>query len=133
MKIKNKRVARLLMVTLFFTLVGCSEDIYENHIHNENSIDKNAISLKQFKSETGINNFESLKPVNFGNEFSRSIESEFVTDTTKILKYTSINNKVTYSFKIYPITKALESKEYYYLVYEKYEKEWNELIFLNKE
>jgi len=121
------------MVTLFLTLIGCSEDVYENHLHNDNSINKNQISFKQFKGETGIKKFESLKSVNFGNEFSRAIESEFVTDTTKILKYTSENNKVTYSFKIYPITETLESKEYYNLVYEKYGNEWNELIFLNKE
>jgi hypothetical protein len=133
MKTKIQKTSRLLMLTLFLTLIGCSEDVYENHIHNNNTVNKNSISFKKFKGETGIKNFESLKSLNLGNEFSRSIESEFVTDTTKIKKYTSLNNNVTYSFKIYPITEALKSKEYYNLVYEKYGNEWNELIFLNKE
>lgn len=133
MKKTIKPIARLLIVTLFFTLIGCSEDIYEDHVHNDNQINKNEISFKQFKGETGMKKFESLKSVKFGNHFSRAIESEFLTDTTKILKYTSVNNKVTYSFKIYPTTEILESKEYYNLVYEKYGNEWNELIFLNKE
>ena len=38
------------------------------------------------------------------------------------------NNKITYSFKIYPIYQTLEDKEYYNLVYEKFGDQWNEII-----
>lgn len=49
-------------------------------------------------------------------------------------KYVSpIDNKTTYSFKIYPISESLSSNEYYNLVYEKIGTEWNEIIFFNTE
>ena len=54
MNSKFKTITRLLMVTLFLTLIGCSEEVYQTkeHSHSEN---KNKISLSQFKNETQIN------------------------------------------------------------------------------
>lgn len=132
MKTKIKHLRQLLILVSLITFIGCSEDIYDNHDHDK-QINKNTISFNQFKRETGIKNFEALKSIQLASENSRTIETEFLTDTTSVLKYTSVNNKVTYSFKIYPIFEALESKEYYNLVYEKYGTDWNEIIFLNKE
>lgn len=133
MRTKFKSLAWIFLVISVLTLWGCSEEIYENHHHNHNSKNKYEVSFKQFKNETGIKDFKSIKSVHFADENSRTIENEFLTDTTTVLKYTSLNNKVTYSFKIYPIFEALNSKEYYNLVFEKYGNEWNEIIFLNKE
>lgn len=135
MKTKIKLLARLLMVTLLFSFMGCSEDVYENHTHSNSG--KDEISFKQFISETGITKFDYYKKANVSNStniHARTIESEFITDTIGIKKYVNpIDNKTTYSFKIYPITEALESKEYYNLVYEKIGNEWNEIIFFNTE
>lgn len=123
------------MVTLLFSFIGCSEDVYENHTHSNSG--KDEISFKQFISETGITKFNYYKKANVSNSTNiqaRTIESEFITDTIGIKKYVNpINNKTTYTFKIYPITEALESKEYYNLVYEKFGNEWNEIIFKNIE
>lgn len=123
------------MVTLLFSLIGCSEDVYENHTHSNSG--KDEISFKQFISETGITKFDYYKKANVSNSTdiqARTIESEFITDTIGIKKYVNpVDSKTTYSFKIYPITEALESKEYYNLVYEKYGNEWNEIIFFNTE
>lgn len=133
MRTKVKNIFSLLSAMLLISLTSCSEEIYERHNHNGNSKKNNIITFKQFKKETGINDFKFLKSVGLSNDNNRAIEAEFLTDSTEIIKYTSVNDKVTYSFKIYPIYEALESREYYNLVYEKFNNEWNELIFLNKE
>ena len=123
------------MVTLLFSFMGCSEDVYENHVHSNSG--KDEISFKQFMSETGITKFDYYKKANVSNSTdiqARTIESEFITDTIGIKKYVNpIDNKTTYTFKIYPIAEVLESKEYYNLVYEKIGNEWNEIIFFNTE
>ncbi|MBF6641038.1 hypothetical protein IVB69_06060 [Flavobacterium sp. J49] len=85
--------------------------------------------------EKGIKNFDLLKTIKSTsiNAREEGTDEGYVIDTTTIYRYTSQNNKITYSFKIYPIYEVLEDKEYYNLVYEKYGDEWNEIIFKNKE
>jgi hypothetical protein len=132
MKNKIRILSTFLLVIFCLVLSSCSEDIYHGHSHDANGTDKHEVPFEQFKRETGIQEVELLKRVNFAGPTGRSVGQEFITDTTKILKYT-LNDKVTYSLKIYPILEALESKEYYNLVYEKFGDQWNEIIFLNKE
>ncbi len=129
------KISLLFLLTLAF--INCSKDDHlENHTqgtHNHN----NEVSFKQFKNETGINKFDYYKKANISKSTdfqAKTIESEFITDTTGIKKYVDpINNKTTYSFKIYPIAETLSSNEYYNLVYEKIGTEWNEIIFFNTE
>ena len=132
---KQKLKNILLLVTVLFTF-SCSEELFENHVHHHDE-DKNEISFKQFKNETGINKFDYLKKAGISKSAdfqARTIESEFITDTIGIKKYVNpTNNKTTYSFKIYPLSEDLNAKEYYNLVYEKIGTEWNEIIFFNTE
>ncbi len=132
---KQKLKNILLLVTVLFAF-SCSEDLFENRVHHHDE-DKNEISFKQFKNETGINKFDYLKKagISKSTDFqARTIESEFITDTIGIKKYVNpTNNKTTYSFKIYPLSEDLNAKEYYNLVYEKVGTEWNEIIFFNTE
>lgn len=132
---KQKLKNVLLLVTVLITF-SCSEELFENHLHHHDE-DKNEISFKQFKNETGINKFDYLKKagISKSTDFqARTIESEFITDTIGIKKYVNpANNKTTYSFKIYPLSEDLNAKEYYNLVYEKVGTEWNEIIFFNTE
>jgi hypothetical protein len=132
MKTKMKILSRFLLISLCLVLSSCSEELYHSHSHDTNGTDKHEVPFEQFKRETGIQEVELLKRVDFAGPTGRSVGQEFITDTTKILKYT-LNDKITYSLKIYPILEALESKEYYNLVYEKFGDQWNEIIFLNKE
>lgn len=129
------KISLLFLLTLVF--INCSkDDQLENHTHGTHN-HNDEISFKQFKNETGINKFEYYKKANISKStdfHARTIESEFITDTTGIKKYVDpINNKTTYSFKIYPIAETLSSNEYYNLVYEKIGTEWNEIIFFNTE
>lgn len=132
---KQKLKNILLLVTVLFAF-SCSEELFENRVHHHDE-DKNEISFKQFKNETGINKFDYLKKagISKSTDFqARTIESEFITDTIGIKKYVNpTNNKTTYSFKIYPLSEDLNAKEYYNLVYEKVGTEWNEIIFFNTE
>jgi hypothetical protein len=122
------KALKLTLVCLIFVLSSCEKDLYEEQIRKSN---ESKLTFEQFKRETNIKDFKILRSLASNSESSRTIENEFLTDTTGIIKYTSIDNKVTYSFKIYPITELLESTEYYNLVYEKYGEQWNEIIFKN--
>lgn len=133
MKTPFKILSLLLFTVLLF---NCSKDDLENHSHSSHShSSKDEISFKQFKNETGINKFDFYKKANVSTSTdfqARTIESEFITDTIGIKKYVNpIDNKTTYSFKIYPISESLSPNQYYNLVYEKIGTEWNEIIFFN--
>ncbi|PJE39475.1 MAG: hypothetical protein CUR32_12355 [Flavobacterium sp.] len=132
---KTKLVS-LCLVVLLTVFLGCSEDIYENSTSHSNAQkEKYKISFAQFKREKGIKNFDLLKTIKSTsiNAREEGTDKGYVIDTTTIYRYTTQNNKITYSFKIYPIYQTLEDKEYYNLVYEKFGDQWNEIIFKNKE
>ena len=93
----------------------------------------NQISFKQFQAETHITNFEMSKSVNLSGQSGRSLPTDFVVDTTKILNYISSTNKKTYTFRIAPISSSLEPNEFYNLVYKKVDNQWQQFIFKNKE
>ena len=127
---KLKHLIKLLSLILVLILLGCSEEIYENQHSLTN---KNEISFKQFKLETGIKNFKTNNSYNFGGANNRSLPVDFVVDTTLILNHIAGNTKKTYTFKLYPLTQTLNQHEYYNLVYEKNGNSWNQLIFKNTE
>ena len=121
---------KLIILFLAILFVSCSEEIYE--YQNQTNKD-NQISFKQFKAETQITNFELSTSVNLSGQRGRSLPTDFVIDTTKILNCISSTNKKTYTFRIAPISSALESNEFYNLVYKKVDNQWQQLIFKNKE
>lgn len=132
MKTKINFIAVLL---LSITLFNCSNDEIETHSHHGSVSSKDEISFKQFKTETGITKFDYIKTANINKStdlMARDIEAEFITDTIGIKKYVNpIDNKTTYSFKVYPVSESLNTNQYYNLVYEKIGTEWNEIIFYN--
>lgn len=89
------KISLLFLLTLVF--INCSkDDQLENHTHGTHN-HNDEVSFKQFKNETGINKFEYYKKANISKSTdfqARTIESEFITDTTGIKKYVDpINNK----------------------------------------
>jgi hypothetical protein len=127
----KNNLKKILFLLTTIILISCSQEIYENHDH-EHKHDKNEITFKQFKKESGVKNFSLIKSVNIASSNARAIESGFIVDTTKILKHIDVaHNKITYSFKIFPLVNDLNSREYYNLVVEKKGSEIHELIFLN--
>ncbi len=127
-------VALFLFVSIPFLFLNCSSEedfVSGTHFSPHNK----KFTFADFKKETGLKNFSYIKKaaLNSGLQ-ARNIESEFIIDTLEIKKHINPqDNKTTYSFKLYPISEPLGSKEYYNLVYEKLGEEWNELIFFNKE
>lgn len=123
------------MVTLFLTLIGCSEEVYQTkeHSHSEN---KNKISLSQFKNETQINDFNNIfkVPASVNGMLNRTAQlSEFVIDTVAIQKYVSENSKTTYSFRVYTMVSNVQLDEKYNLVYTKENDVWEKSIIAFKE
>jgi hypothetical protein len=97
-------------------------ELYESQIKKASA---KKIKLVQFRQETGIKNLNSIKSLGFSSETGKSIQEDFFINTDEILKYVSENDKITYTFKIFPIQEELEQREFYNLVFEKYNNEWN--------
>lgn len=129
---KNKFITRLLVLTLFSTFISCNDELYD--IKNQhNGVDKNKISLNQFKNETNINQVESILSVTTKTSIAsktKSQLSDFVIDTIAIKKIVSQNQKTTYTFRIYPLFKKNNENEYYNLVYRKVDGNWVKTVFL---
>jgi hypothetical protein len=130
MKLHMKKLSILMIFVVGMMLSSCEKELYENAIHQTKS---GKITLDDFKRETGISEVDPIKKLNIGAENSRTIEEDYYINTEEILKYISENSKVTYTFKILPINKELDPKEYYNLVYEKLNNEWNQIVFKNTE
>jgi hypothetical protein len=54
---KIKCITRLLLLTLLATFISCNDELYDIK-DQHNGIDKNKISLTQFKNETNIDQVE---------------------------------------------------------------------------
>lgn len=128
-----RKLVRLLLAGLFLMLIGCSEEIFEKHIHEEHGKSKHAISFAKFKQQTGITDFQILKSYNTSDANHREVKDDYLIDTMTVMFFAAPSGKDTYTFKIFPITKDLNPKEYYNLVYEKEGDHWYEHIFLNVE
>jgi hypothetical protein len=130
MKNLIKTTATFLFLAIAMSFYSCDKDLYEEQIIKSR---KSMISFEEFKTQTGIKNVTNIKNVSVINDNARSIDQDYYINTDEILKYISENNKTTYTFKIFPINEELQQREYYNLVYEKINNEWNEIIFKKKE
>lgn len=134
MNTKIKFLARLLVLTLFATFISCNEELYE--IKNQhNGLDKNKISLTQFKNETNIGRIDPILSVRATKPLSSKTKtqlSDFVIDTLAIKKFISENNKTTYTFRVYPLFAVVQPNDIYNLVYYKVNDTWETSIFYLK-
>jgi hypothetical protein len=131
---KIKFLARLLVLTLFASFIGCNEELYDIK-EQHNAADKNKITLSQFKNETSLVGIDPLLSVY--NKTSTSCKSkaqlsDFVIDTLAIKKLISEKNKTTYTFQIYPLFTIAKPNEIYNLVYHKVNNTWETSIFYLK-
>jgi hypothetical protein len=111
-----------LSVVLFIT--ACQNDLYDDIITQHDGVDKNRISLSQFKNETKVDELSPFLSVPLSSETSSGSKStsqlsDFVIDTLAIQKHISQNNKTTYTFRVYPLTSVAQPNEIYNLVYRK--------------
>jgi len=135
MKTKINFLARLVALILFVTFIGCNEELYDIK-DQHNGVDKNKITLSQFKNETNIGKVEPILSVPTKTSIaskSKSQLSDFVIDTLAVKKFISENNKTTYTFRIYPLSSAAQPNEIYNLVYRKVNNTWQTSIFYLKE
>lgn len=131
MSAKIKFLSRFIVLTVFVTFVGCNEELYDVKDHH-NGVDKNKISLTQFKNETNIVKVEPILSVSTTKSISSKTKtqlSDFVIDTLAIKKHISENNKTTYSFRIYPLSAVAKPNEIYNLVYRLVNGNWEKSIF----
>lgn len=111
----NLLYSSIVLVCFLILLIGCSKDEYEI-IHSKN---KNDISFEQFKRETGLVNFETtfkikkgIKNLSSARNADGSYElSDFIIDT-EIIKRLDLNEKVTYTFRIFPVEVVSEKSIY---------------------
>lgn len=135
---KNTLKYFLLLTLGFIALSSCQQDDFSETKQGVHFSPQNKkFTFSDFKRETGIEDFKFYdkdRKANIGiSPNARLMDSGFVIDTLVVIKHIDENQKVTYTFKAYPINEELGSKEYYNLVYEKQNGEWNEIIFKNKE
>jgi hypothetical protein len=125
MKKKFKIIPKLFGVLAFLMLTNCAKDQFDEQI--QNSKEKNDISFEQFKKETGLINFETtFKIPNNANISARNADgsyqlSDFIIDT-ELIKRLVIEDKITYSFVIYP--KAVTDNNIFNLTVFKIDNEW---------
>lgn len=110
------------------------EEFLENKVQH-NGIDKDKISLLQFKNETNLNpkqilSYTTPKKNNTSKQTMRF--SDFIIDTLAIKKHISLTNKTTYTFRIYPLSAVAQPNEIYNLVYHKVNNSWETSIFYLK-
>lgn len=121
----------LFLLTMLFSNCQVEEDLTQNKSEHS-SIDKDRISMTQFKTETNLNPAISLT-LNVAKKSKNAKEAQslpdFVMDTLAIKKYISETNKTTYSFRIYPLTTPAQPNEYYNLVYRLVDGQWKTSIF----
>jgi hypothetical protein len=126
MKTLVKKLSAILCIITSVFFYSCSEEIFEKQVHLH-SVNKNRISLSQFKKETKIKDFKTVI------EAPITSLSEFIIDTVAIEKYVSENNKATYSFRIYTLVNYGVPDEKYNLVYTKENEVWEKSIVAFKE
>ena len=133
MKNKLIKVQSFLYILIALTLFSCSEELY--NVNSSEIKTKTIVTFQEFKSQTGLKNFELYKSVQLGgaNVNARALPLEFAVDTTRIMNHISEQNKSSYTFRIIPIGTPIQTKEYYNLVYEKKGNNWEQIIFKNKE
>jgi len=127
-------ISRLLTLSLLFFFISCTDELYNTkELHT--SVDKNKISLAQFKKETTI---AALKPIVSAPK-TTSVTSkgklqlnDFIIDTLAIKKFIGKNNQTTYTFRIYPLSFVAQPNEIYNLVYRKVNTSWETAIFYIK-
>ena len=125
-----KQKTKLLLLALLTMLFSCAEN--EQIIQHSNS-KKNELTFKQFINITKIKNFNSIKSIKFNSESLRTngLESDFIVDTTLVKSCIQNPSKPTYTFKVYPKSEVTKNNEFYNLVYEKVDNQWNEFIVKN--
>lgn len=131
---KLKVKTRILVLSLFLIFISCTDELY-NIKEQHTGLDKNKISLAQFKKETTIT---VLKPI-VSVPKTTSITSkgklqlnDFCIDTLAIKKFIAKNNQTTYTFRIYPLSFVAQPNEIYNLVYRKVNTSWETAIFYLK-
>lgn len=131
---KLKVKTRILVLSLFLIFISCTDELY-NIKEQHTGLDKNKISLAQFKKETTIT---VLKPI-VSVPKTTSITSkgklqlnDFSIDTLAIKKFIAKNNQTTYTFRIYPLSFVAQPNEIYNLVYRKVNTSWETAIFYLK-
>jgi hypothetical protein len=134
MNSKLKVKTRILVLSLFSIFTSCTDELY-NIKEQHTGLDKNNISLAQFKKETTIT---VLKPI-ISVPKTTSITSkgklqlnDFSIDTLAIKKFIAKNNQTTYTFRIYPLSFVAQPNEIYNLVYRKVNTSWETAIFYIK-
>lgn len=128
MKKVFKNSLNLGLICFILSLSSC--EVEKDVIKKSSSIEKSKseISFSEFKRETGLRNFKTtIKIDNPNNAFARNADgsyelSDFDLDTD-IIKRLELDDKITYSFRIYP--KVITSPtSFYNLTMENKEGDW---------
>jgi hypothetical protein len=122
-----KKILKLSFLSLLIYSCSSEHNFLSGHHHGEKS---NDISLKQFLKETNIKTFDTnLKIGKQDNALFRTAQiTDFIVDTTSILKHIAENNKTTYSFKTNSVSNEFSNAKTYNLVYFKVNNTWENTV-----
>jgi uncharacterized membrane protein YgcG len=131
---KLKVKTRILVLSLFLIFISCTDELY-NIKEQHTGLDKNKISLAQFKKETTITVLKPIVSVSKTTSITSKGKlqlNDFSIDTLAIKKFIAKNNQTTYTFRIYPLSFVAQPNEIYNLVYRKVNTSWETAIFYLK-
>ena len=131
---KLKVKTRILVLSLFLIFISCTDELY-NLKEQHTGLDKNKISLAQFKKETTITVFKPIVSVPKTTSITSKGKlqlNDFSIDTLAIKKFIAKNNQTAYTFRIYPLSFVAQPNEIYNLVYRKVNTSWETAIFYLK-
>lgn len=132
--IKDFTFLKMIVISIML-LTSCSKDNYDSLTNDHKGIDKNKINFTQFKNETNIDQVEPILSVPTKTSIaskSKSQLSDFFIDTLDIKRHIDIDNKTTYTFRIYPLSSVAQTNDIYNLVYRKVDNKWETSIFYLK-
>lgn len=127
-------ISQLLALSVLFLFLSCTDELY-NLKEQHSGLDKNKISLAQFKKETTITVLKPIVSVPKNNSITSKGKlqlNDFSIDTLAIKKFIAKNNQTTYTFRIYPLSFVAQPNEIYNLVYSKVNTSWETAIFYLK-
>ena len=117
------------MVTLLFSLIGCSDDLYHQ---GSAPVTKNkTVSIEEFKRKTGLQNFSKTFKIPKNNNLAyRKADGSYELSDFDInfdyIKQVVVEDKVSYTFNIEP--KIITSKSIFNLVVYNHDGNWETSI-----
>ena len=124
----RKIIKFILLATIYVISFGCENVTTDETL--ENASQTSEISLKEFKLKTSLEKVGSFdsSPSQADISYRTPNLKKYEIDTISVKEHKYGNNKISFSFRIYPKDKILKVDEAYNLIYVKSKNKWETCI-----